>query len=81
MTTLQFANDTQDWKLIIASEKIVKGIIGHYSKELVLGFSNEETGVLRDNPTLLEGSAGVLVTLLSSVSEIDPVWNRMFLLV
>ncbi|CUB12901.1 Nisin biosynthesis protein NisC [Bacillus cereus] len=66
----EFENVVNDFKSILISK---------YDEQLPFGFLDEAEGMLH-KPGLLEGSAGICLSILSLVSDIELEWDRMFLL-
>jgi len=52
-----------------------KGAAGY----LVWGMDSQDNPVLTENLSILEGIAGIGLSLLAAVSNIEPCWDRMFL--
>jgi hypothetical protein len=56
-------------------------LLAAFEPETLVGFRNWEPGGTRvDQPGLLEGAAGVLLTLLAASTDVEPAWDRAFLL-
>jgi hypothetical protein len=79
--TLRFANETQLPMFTDAAGDLVEWLLSAYEPDSIMGYRNWEPGGTRvDQPGLLEGSAGVLLSLLAAATEIAPAWDRAFLL-
>jgi hypothetical protein len=79
--TLRFANDTGSEELAAHSRTLVCQLLQHYQPESLLGFRNLETsGSEIDQPGLLDGAPGVALTLLAAATDVEPTWDRLFLL-
>ena len=79
--TLRFANETRLPMFTDAASDLVEWLLSAYEPDSVMGYRNWEPGGTRvDQPGLLEGSAGVLLSLLAAATEIAPSWDRAFLL-
>jgi len=68
------------------ARKIAENIISQYDPASAFGFkciapTNQEDEILLiDNPGLLTGSIGILLSLLMVIAEEKPSWNAIFLL-
>jgi hypothetical protein len=79
--TLRFAHDTGLPELAEASRGLVRQILAAYRPESLLGFRNLETGDREtDQPGLLDGAPGVALALLAAARDVEPTWDRLFLL-
>ena len=79
--TLRFANETQLPMFADAAVDLVEWLLSAYEPDSIMGYRNWEPGGTRvDQPGLLEGAAGVLLTLLAAATDIEPSWDRAFLL-
>ena len=79
--TLRFANDTSLPMFSEAAADLTEWLLSAYEPESLLGYRNWEPGGTRiDQPGLLEGAPGVLLTLLAAATDIEPSWDRAFLL-
>jgi hypothetical protein len=78
---LRFARDTGSSIFIEQSHSLVKQILDSYQPESLLGFRNLEVGDHEmDQPGLLDGAPGVALVLLAAATNIEPTWDRLFLL-
>lgn len=78
---LRFANDSSDPVLENAIESITQDLLAHYEPDSILGYrSLEFTGRKIDNPGLLDGAPGACLALLASAVDVEPAWDRLFLL-
>jgi lantibiotic modifying enzyme len=79
--TLRFANDTDDVYFYDMASELIQQLLSLFEPESLLGFRNiQSDGCKIDDPGILEGSAGVILTLLAAVTDTEPVWDRMLLL-
>jgi hypothetical protein len=79
--TLRFANDTGLPAFARAAVDLFEWLESAYEPESLLGYRNWEPGGRRiDQPGLLDGAPGVLLTLLASCTDVEPSWDRAFLL-
>lgn len=80
-TTLRFASDTG---LLVFNQQVnnlANQLIDAYEPGSILGYrSLEADGRRVDNAGLLDGAAGVALALLAAASEVEPSWDRLFLL-
>ncbi|MEU5950403.1 lanthionine synthetase C family protein [Micromonospora sp. NPDC047465] len=78
---LRFARDTPSDTLADASTELVDQLLAAYDPERPFGYASLETAdVAVDRAGLLDGAAGVAMTLLAAATRIEPVWDRSFLL-
>ncbi|CAM5616489.1 hypothetical protein SAVIM40S_02345 [Streptomyces avidinii] len=79
--TLRFAVDTGDEEISYGARRLVDQLLGEYQPQTPFGYrSVEPDGTRGDRSGLLEGAAGVALTLLSAVTLEPPAWDRFFLL-
>jgi hypothetical protein len=79
--TLRFAHDTGLKVFREAAASLVEELLSLYDNSALLGFRSVGGGGRSiDRPGLLDGAAGVVMTLLAASTEILPTWDRMFLL-
>jgi len=79
--TLRFANDTGQDVFLEQSRILVRQILASYQPESLLGFRNLEVpGCETDQPGLLDGAPGVALVLLAAATDVEPSWDRLFLL-
>jgi hypothetical protein len=79
--TLRFAHDTGLRLFVDATEALTNQLLGMYEADRILGFySLEPAGNRVDQPGLLDGAPGVVMTLLAAATAVDPSWERLFLL-
>jgi hypothetical protein len=79
--TLRFANETRLPLFTDAAVDLTEWLLSAYEPDSLMGFRNWEPGGTRvDQPGLLEGAAGVLLTLLAAATDVEPSWDRVFLL-
>jgi hypothetical protein len=78
---LRFANDTGDPALVALAKELTEELLGLFDPSAPVGFRDVEfAGRLIDNPGLLNGAAGIALALLAATSDVEPQWDRMFLL-
>ena len=79
--TLRFANDTALPVFAEAAVDLVEQLHSAYESDSLLGYRNWEPGGARvDQPGLLDGAPGVMLTLLAASTDVEPAWDRAFLL-
>lgn len=79
--TLRFAHDTGLPVFSQAASELTEQLLSLYDPERPLGFySIEPGGNLVDQPGLLDGAPGVALVLLAASSDVEPTWDRLFLL-
>ena len=79
--TLRFANDTEDPMFATAAAELTEDLLARYEPGRPLGYHSIEPGGNRvDQPGLLDGAAGVALTLLAAARGAAPSWDRIFLL-
>ena len=78
---LRFLNETPSEFLEIEFRSILSTLLRQYDADLLLGFqSRTSEGAGADSPALLDGAAGVALALLSVRRDVEPAWDRAFLL-
>lgn len=79
--TLRFADETGDPQLAAAARDLVDELLAAYSADYLVGFQNLEPGGAGiDQPGLLDGAAGVAAVLMACCTDVEPTWDRLFLL-
>jgi lantibiotic biosynthesis protein len=79
--TLRFAHDTRLPVFTEAATDLFDWLYGAYEPDSLLGYRNWEPGGTRvDQAGLLDGAPGVLLTLLAACTDVEPSWDRAFLL-
>jgi hypothetical protein len=79
--TLRFAHDTRLPLFTGAAAELAEWLLSAFEPGSLLGYRNWEPGGTRvDQPGLLDGAPGVLLTLLAAASAVEPAWDRAFLL-
>ncbi|MFI1658331.1 lanthionine synthetase C family protein [Streptomyces sp. NPDC020472] len=79
--TLRFAVDTGDEEISDGAHRLVDQLLSEYQPQAPFGYRSVEPGGTRqDRSGLLEGAAGVALTLLAAVTLEPPAWDRFFLL-
>jgi hypothetical protein len=79
--TLRFADDTRLPLFTEAAQALTSQLIGLYDPDSLLGFQDiEYQGHRVDQPGLLTGAPGVALVLLAASTDVQPTWDRLFLL-
>ena len=79
--TLRFAHDTGLPLFKEAGRALHRQLLEAYEPASLLGYRNLEPGGRRiDQPGLLDGAPGVAMVLLAAATQVEPVWDRLFLL-
>jgi hypothetical protein len=79
--TLRFANETRLPMFTDEASNLIEWLLSAHEPDSLMGFRNWEPGGTRvDQPGLLEGAAGVLLTLLAATTDVEPSWDCAFLL-
>jgi hypothetical protein len=79
--TLRFANDTRLPVFAREAANLTEALLSAYEPDSLLGYRNWEPGGTRvDQPGLLDGAPGVLLALLAASTDVEPSWDRAFLL-
>jgi hypothetical protein len=79
--TLRFAKDTKLPVFSEAAANLTEALLSAYEPDSLLGYRNWEPGGTRvDQPGLLDGAPGVLLALLAASTDVEPSWDRAFLL-
>lgn len=79
--TLRFANDTGLPDIADAAVALTEQLLALHEPESLAGYRNIEPGGGRvDSPGLLDGAPGVVLTLLAAATDVEPGWDRAFLL-
>jgi hypothetical protein len=78
---LRFAVNTRREIFIEGAHALTEQLLAEYDPVSRLGFCSIEPGGAHvDQPGLLDGAAGVAITLLAACSPIEPAWDRLFLI-
>jgi hypothetical protein len=78
---LRFANDTRDPSFIALARDLTEQLLALHCPDRVLGYCGlEDADTAVDSPGLLDGAPGVALTLLAAASDVEPAWDRLFLL-
>ncbi|MGH4007326.1 MAG: lanthionine synthetase C family protein [Pseudonocardiaceae bacterium] len=78
---LRFAHDTGLATFSAAAVKLVDQLLAAYEPERPLGYASVEPGPNPvDRAGLLDGAPGVAMVLLAAATEVEPSWDRLFLL-
>jgi len=79
--TLRFARDTGLAVFEQAAADLTDHLLEAHDPHSLLGFCSVEPGGNRiDQAGLLDGAAGVALVLLSAATDVEPTWDRLFLL-
>jgi hypothetical protein len=79
--TLRFAHDTGLPQFTEAARTLSEQLLSLYRPDTLLGYYNlEKEGKRVDQPSLLDGAAGVVMVLLAAATSVEPTWDRMYLL-
>ena len=79
--TLRFARDTGLPQFTEAARTLNEQLLSLYDPETLLGYYNlEPDGKRIDQPGLLDGVPGVVLVLLAAATDVEPAWDRPFLL-
>ena len=78
---LRFANDTSQGFFAEMATELTEQLLNLFEPDSLSGFRDiEPDGRKVDNPGLLEGAAGAALTLLAAATDVEPAWDRIFLL-
>ncbi|MEV5282861.1 lanthionine synthetase C family protein [Streptomyces sp. NPDC052811] len=78
---LRFWHDTNHDVFSTAARDLVDLLLTAYDPERYLAFASLGPGSLPvDRPGLLDGAAGVAITLLAASTNTEPSWDRLFLM-
>jgi lantibiotic biosynthesis protein len=79
--TLRFAHDTGLPVFAEAVSALSEQLLSMYDRDSLLGYCSLEPGGQRvDRPGLLDGAPGVTLVLLAAATDVQPIWDRLFLL-
>jgi lantibiotic modifying enzyme len=78
--TLRFAHETGRVRFRDAAATLVGQLLAAYEPQRLFGYRAAFPGAHLDNPGLLDGSAGIALVLLAAATDVEPVWDRFFLL-
>jgi hypothetical protein len=79
--TLRFAQATGCSVFGAAAEELTTKLLALYDSESMLGYYDLESGDRHvDQPGLLTGAPGVALVLLAASTNVEPTWDRLFLL-
>ena len=79
--TLRFARDTGLAAFTQAAADLTGQLMAEYDPQALLGFCSIEPGGNRvDQLGLLDGAPGVAIVLLAAATDVEPTWDRLFLL-
>jgi hypothetical protein len=78
---LRFANDVPSETMRDGATALTRQLLALYEPQSLLGFRSVALGGVRvDQPGLLDGAPGVALVLIASAREVEPAWDRIFLL-
>jgi hypothetical protein len=78
---LRFAHDVESPKLTEAAATLTHELLELHEPESLLGFRSVELyGKRVDQPGLLDGAPGAALALLAASTDVEPTWDRLFLL-
>jgi hypothetical protein len=78
---LRFAHDTELPHIAEGARGLVDQLIDAYRPDSALGYVSLESDDREvDNPGLLDGAPGVALVLLAASTNVEPAWDRSFLL-
>jgi hypothetical protein len=79
--TLRFARESGLPALRDAAGALAETLLDAYQPERTVGYVSIEPGGNQvDRPGLLDGAAGVAMVLLAAATDVEPVWDRVFVL-
>ena len=79
--TTHFAVNTGELEFEEAAERLTCEIIAQYDPASAYGFRNVDFGEIEhDDAGVLEGAAGVVLSLLAAAVDVHPRWSRIFAL-
>lgn len=79
--TLRFAHDTGDAVFAEAAAELTTRVLSMFRPESPFGYvALAENGATADDPTLLDGAAGIALALLAAATDVPPAWDRTLLL-
>lgn len=78
---LRFLNRSEEEFLQKLASELTQQLLDSYDPTSTVGFHDiDSSGSHVDNPGLLEGAAGIALTLLAAANATEPAWDRMLLL-
>jgi hypothetical protein len=78
--TLRFYHDTRDEGFARQAWALVEELLDLFDPNSEFGFRNPNPNADGDDPSFLEGAAGVAATLLAASTNIAPTWDRVLLI-
>ena len=79
--TLRFARETRLPLFAEAAKTLSEQLLSLYDPDSLLGYRSLQPGGQRvDEPGLLDGAPGVVLVLLAAATDVEPTWDRLFLL-
>lgn len=78
---LRFAHDTGLPVFAEAAAELVDELLAAYEPDRLLGYASlEPAGNRVDRAGLLDGAPGIAMVLLAAATDVEPTWDRLFLL-
>jgi lantibiotic modifying enzyme len=77
---LRFAHDTGESIFCDTAWELTEHLISRYESTTLLGYRDDELGYRLDRPDLLNGTAGITLTLMAVAQPHEPTWDRCLLL-
>jgi hypothetical protein len=78
---LRFAHDTGSPLFAETAQALSEHLLRFYDPDTLLGFYSLDLGGQRvDRPGLLDGVPGIVLVLLAAATQVEPTWDRLFLL-
>jgi len=78
---MRFAREAPAEWLDAAAIGMLDQLFALYEPDSLLGFrAHEMHGRRTDSPALLDGATGIAMVLLAAATNIEPTWDRLFLL-
>lgn len=79
--TVRFSRDLGEGAFSDEIDALLRQLLDSYRPESLLGFRHLETPNSElDHPGLLEGAPGIALALLAAATNVEPSWDRLFLL-
>ena len=79
--TLRFAHDTGDPEFAAVAAELTGQLLAMHEPDRPFGYrARDDKGAKVDQPGLLDGAAGVALTLLAAATGVEPGWDGMLLL-
>ena len=79
--TLRFVHDSRGEVFVDEASDLVKQMLDRYQPDSLLGFRAIEIADHEvEQPGMLDGAPGVALALLAAATDVEPTWDRLFLL-